>query len=163
MKISIFSKVLFRFGTLSEIDILEKIWHFFIYWGPDTFVLKCKIISILSLSNESFVSNGQHQWKDNTWVTNKSGVGGNIRQITMPLRQKKKFLTFAIEWEIIIEQWGFDSTTTLLCEEQKRQKMFSWESHICYYTLVSIRKILEIRRRCTGLPTLKSFERQHKT
>ena len=30
--------------------------------------------------------------------------GKNIRQITMPLRQKKKFLTFAIEWEIIIEQ-----------------------------------------------------------
>ena len=85
-------------------------------------------------------------------------MGENIRQITMPLRPKKKFLTFAIEWEIIIEQWGFDSTTTLLCEEQKRQKMFSWESHICYYTLVSIRKILLIRRRCTVLPTFKSFE-----
>ena len=30
--------------------------------------------------------------------------GENIRQITMPLRPEKKFLTFAIEWEIIIEQ-----------------------------------------------------------
>ena len=37
-------------------------------------------------------------------LTKEECVGENIRQITMPLRPEKKFLTFAIEWEIIIEQ-----------------------------------------------------------
>ena len=41
---------------------------------------------------------------------------------------------------------------------KKTKKMFSWESHICYYTLVSIRKILLIRRRFAVLPTLKSLQ-----
>ena len=61
-----------------------------IHWGTNLFDLKCKIISILSLSNESFVSNGQHQWKDNTWVTNKRGVGGKYKTNNYAIKAREE-------------------------------------------------------------------------
>ena len=60
-------------------------------WGTNIFDPKCsKIISILSLSNESFVSNGQHQWKDNTWVTNKRGVGEKYKTNNYAIKAKEE-------------------------------------------------------------------------
>ena len=67
---------------------------------------------------------------------------GEIRQITVPLRPRKK-QTFAIEWESSLNTLHYEGRFSFVCrfhekKTKKKSSFFSWESHnlVCIYYIV---------------------------